>query len=161
MRPEGDPAWRPVPTSSGSEPYTKTEFDWNTEALPDGLYRLRISATDARANPPELALAHQFVSTPFLIDNQKPQVSGLEVKYPNAVARAVDSYSRIDEIAYAVDGGDWIMAYPKDGLFDSVSEAFSLRMPDGLAPGLHTLSVRIADEADNIGAASVTFRVGK
>jgi sugar lactone lactonase YvrE len=161
MRPEGDTVWRPVPTSTGSDPYTKTDFDWNTEALPDGLYRLRVTATDGRSNPPEQALAHQLVSTPFLIDNQKPQVSGLEVRYPNAAARAVDSFSRIDEIAYAVDGGDWMMAYPKDGIFDSVSEAFSLKLPDGLAPGLHTLSVRVADEADNIGAASITFRIGK
>jgi hypothetical protein len=49
----------------------------------------------------------------------------------------------------------------QDGIFDSVSEAFSLELPRGLAPGLHTLSVRVADEADNIGAASVTFRIGK
>ncbi len=161
MRAEGEPAWRPVPTGQGGDPFTKTEFDWNTEALPDGLYRVRVTASDARSNPPELSLSNSFVSPPFLIDNQKPTVTGLEVKYPAAAARAVDSYSRIDEIAYAIDGGEWIMAYPKDGLFDSVSEAFTLKLPEGLSPGLHTLSVRIADEADNIGAASVTFRVGK
>ena len=30
------------------DPNTKTDFDWNTESLPDGLYRLRVTATDAR-----------------------------------------------------------------------------------------------------------------
>jgi sugar lactone lactonase YvrE len=161
VRPEGDSEWRPVPTGPAGEPYNKTDLDWNTEALPDGWYRLRVSASDARANPRDYALSSAYVSQPFLVDNSRPQVSGLEVKYPNAAARATDAFSRIDEIAYSVDGGDWIMAYPKDGIFDDVSEAFAIKLPDGLAPGAHTLSIRVADEADNIGAASVTFRVGK
>jgi hypothetical protein len=161
VRPEGDAEWRPVPTSSGADPYTKTDFDWNTEALPDGWYRMRVSATDARSNPRDLALAASYVSPPFLVDNSKPQINGLTVKYPAATGLAADAFSRIDEIAYSVDGGDWVMAYPKDGVFDDVAEAFSLKLPDGLAAGPHTLSIRVADEADNIGAASVTFRVGK
>ena len=37
----------------------------------------------------------------------------------------------------------------------------TLKLPDGLKAGAHLLSIRVADEADNIGAASVTFRVGK
>lgn len=160
VRPEGDSEWRPVPTTPVSEPYTKTELDWNTESLPDGWYRLRVTASDARANPRDYATSHQFVGAPFLLDNSRPQLSGLEVKYPNVTVRATDAFSRIDELAYSVDGGEWQTAYPKDGIFDDVSEVFSLRLADGLSRGLHTLSMRTADEADNIGAASVTFRVG-
>jgi hypothetical protein len=157
-RAEGTAEWQPVPT--GSDPLLKAEFDWNTEALPDGYYRLRVTASDSRANPRDLALESSFVSSPFLIDNQKPVVSNLEVKYPFVSGRATDSFSRIDEIAYQVDGGDWIMAFPKDGLFDDLSEVFTIKLPD-LKPGTHTLGIRTADEADNIGAASVSFKVTK
>lgn len=157
VRPEGDAEWQKVPT--GADPLTKAEIDWNTEALPDGHYRLRVTATDASANPRDLALEHSTVSPPFLVDNQKPQIQNLEIKHPWATARAVDSFSRIDEIAYSVDGGPWMMAFPKDGIFDDVSELFTVKLPSDLAAGPHTLSIRVADEADNIGAASVTFRV--
>ncbi len=158
-RPEGEVEWRDLPT--GSDPLIKTEFDWNTEALPDGYYRLRVSASDSRANPPNVAMEHSYVSTPFLVDNQKPQVQNLTVKLPAVSGLGQDSFSRIDEIAWSLDGGEWTMVYPTDGIFDSIAESFSLKLPKDLAAGAHTLSIRVADEADNIGSASTTFRVGK
>jgi hypothetical protein len=161
IRPEGEPVWRPVPMGPAGEPFTKLEYEWNTESVPDGIYRARVTVHDGRANPAEHSLSHQLISPPFLVDNGRPLVADLTVKYPSATGRATDSFSRIDEIAWSLDGGDWQIAYPKDGIFDDVSESFSVRLPDGLAPGLHTLAVRVADEADNIGAASVTFKVGK
>jgi hypothetical protein len=158
-RPEGDVEWRDLPT--GSDPLTKTEFDWNTEALTDGYYRLRVTASDSRANPPDVAMDHSFVSTPFLVDNQKPQVQNLTVKFPAVSGMAQDSFSRIDEISWSLDGGEWLIAYPNDGIFDNTAEAFSLKLAKDLSAGAHTLSIRVADEADNIGSASTTFRVGK
>jgi len=157
LRADEETEWRELPT--GTEPLTATSFDWNTEVLPDGYYRLRVTASDRRGNPRDQALESSFVSPPFLIDNLKPQVQGLEVRFPNVAARAVDSFSRIDEIAYQLDGDDWIMAYPSDGIFDGLTEAFTIKLPAGLKPGPHTLAVRVADEADNIGASSVVFRV--
>jgi len=156
-KPEGDGEWRELFT--GVEPLTATSFDWNTEALPDGYYRLRVTASDRRANPRDLALDDSRVSPPFLVDNLKPQIQALEVKYPTVTGRAVDSFSRVDEIAYQVDSGEWVAVFPTDGIFDSTSESFAVKLPE-LKPGPHTLAVRVADEADNIGAAAVTFRVG-
>jgi hypothetical protein len=158
-RPEGEVEWRDLPT--GSDPLLKTEFDWNTETLSDGYYRLRVSASDSRANPPDVAMDNAYVSTPFLVDNQKPQVQNMSVKLPAVSGMAQDSFSRIDEISWSLDGGEWQMAYPNDGIFDSIAESFSLKLPKDLAAGTHTLSIRVADEADNIGAATTTFRVGK
>lgn len=156
-KPEGDGEWRDLFT--GVEPLTAANFDWNTEALPDGYYRLRVTASDRRTNPRDLALDDSRVSPPFLVDNLKPQIQALEVKYPMVTGRAVDSFSRIDEIGYQIDSGEWVAAFPTDGIFDSPTETFTIKLPD-LKPGPHTLAVRVADEADNIGAAAVTFRVG-
>ena len=97
---------------TGSEPLTAATFDWNTETVADGYYRVRVTASDKRANPADTALSDTFVSAPILVDNQKPQVQGLAVKGLSATGRGVDSFSRIDEIAWQVDGGDWQVAAP-------------------------------------------------
>jgi hypothetical protein len=157
LRTDDDVEWRDIYT--GPEPLAALTYDWNTEALPDGYYRLRVTASDRGKNPLDLALDSSLVSAPFLVDNQKPEVHGLEVKGGTASGRAVDSFSRIDEIAYQVDGGEWIVAFPADGIFDATSEPFSVKLAAALKAGPHTLAIRVADEADNIGAASVVFRV--
>jgi hypothetical protein len=67
--------------------------------------------------------------------------------------------SAIAEAAYSIDDGSWQLASPDDGLFDELSELLTFKLPGKLAPGAHTLSIRVADEAGNIGSASVTFRI--
>jgi hypothetical protein len=158
VRAEGDAVWRPLPM--GDAPYTKVEYDWNTEGLPDGLYRAQVRASDAGSNPTAVALSGEKISQPFLIDNGKPSISRLSVSYPKVSCQASDGLSRIYAVAYSVDGGDWIMAYPTDGIFDDLSEAFAFELGKDLRAGLHTLQVRVADDSDNLGSSQVTFRVG-
>ncbi len=157
IKSETDPEWRDL--SPNGDPITAPTLDWNTEAWPDGFYRVRVSTSDRRANPRDLALDDTFTSPPFLIDNQRPQIEALEVKFPDVTGKAVDGQSRISEIAYQIDTGEWTMAFPKDGIFDDLSEPFAVKLPADLAPGTHTLSVRVADEASNIGATATTFKV--
>lgn len=157
LRPEPEGEWRDLPT--GTEPLTTLTFDWNTESVPDGMYRLRVTASDRRANPRDRALDDSYVTPPFILDNGKPELVGAQVAYPTVTGKAVDALSRIGEIAYQLDGGEWTMVFPDDGIFDDRSEAFSFKLPDGLRSGAHTLSLRAADEADNIGSASLVFRV--
>jgi hypothetical protein len=157
VKAETESEWRDLAPTADA--ITAPALDWNTEAWPDGIYRLRISASDRRANPKDLALEDSYTSPPFLIDNQRPVIEALEVRYPDASGKAVDAQSRIAEIAYQIDAGEWTMAFPKDGIFDDLAEPFAIKLPADLAPGTHTLSVRAADEASNIGATSVTFKV--
>ena len=157
FREENELTWKPL---GGSEPLTVKELDWNTETIPDGNYVLKVVASDERANPREDALDHALISTPFLIDNRKPEVAGLTVAYPFASGVARDSFSPISELAFSVDGGDWQPFAPRDGIFDAPIEDFSARLPAGLLPGSHTIAVRAVDGADNVGAAQTQFRVG-
>jgi sugar lactone lactonase YvrE len=156
FREESDLNWKPL---GGPDPLTRTEFDWNTEAIPDGNYLLKVVASDERANPSETALDHALSSNPFLIDNRKPEVGGLVVSYPFVSGAARDSFSPITEIAFSVDGGDFQPMAPRDAVLDDLVEDFSLRLPAGLTAGTHTLAIRAADAADNVGAAQVSFRV--
>ncbi len=157
VRREGDVRWRPIVT--GGKPLTATSFDWNTETYPDGYYRLRVTASDRRANPEARALESQLLSAVFAVDNQKPSIDNISVKYPSAAARATDALSPIAEVAFSVDDGAWQLAGSQDGLLDDTTEILELRLPDDLESGAHTLAIRVADEAGNIGSAAVTFRV--
>ena len=157
VRREGDVRWRRVAT--GSKPLTGTSFDWNTETYPDGFYRLRVTASDGRANGGERALETHMISGVFPVDNQKPRIGDVNVRYPAASARAVDALSALTEMSYSIDDGPWHLGAPADGLFDDTTEMLKIRLPDDLDSGAHTLAIRVADEAGNIGSTAVTFRV--
>ena len=156
FREESEGNWKPI---GGAEPLTRTDYDWNTESIPDGNYVVKVVASDERSNAREDALEHSLTSTPFLVDNRKPELSEIKVAYPLASGRARDSFSSISELAYSIDGGDWQPFAPRDGLFDDANEEFSVRLPSGLAVGAHSLAVRAVDAAENVGAVQVTFRV--
>jgi hypothetical protein len=157
VRREGEVLWRDI--NSGKKPITSTKFEWNTETFPDGWYRLRVTASDRGANSADRSMESHKTSALFRVDNEKPTIDGISVRYPNASARAVDSLSIISEMAYSVDDGPWKIGATRDGLFDDAAEMLRIELPRDLSPGVHTLSIRVADDAGNIGSASVTFRV--
>lgn len=156
FREEGEANWKPL---GGPEPITVAEYDWNTEPIPDGNYVVRVAVSDERANAREEALEHALVSSPFLVDNRKPELTDVKVAWPYASGRARDSFSAISELAYSVDGGEWQPFVPRDGIFDDPSEDFTVKLPSGLAAGAHSLAIRAVDAAHNVGAVQVTFRV--
>jgi hypothetical protein len=154
FREENEAVWRPL---GGPDPLSKAEYDWNTEGLPDGTYVVRVVASDERAEPRERALDSYLVSPPILVDNRKPEVVGLNAHYPFVSGRARDDQSPISSLEYSVDGGEWQVLSPADGICDDLVEAFTVRLP-ALTPGPHAVAIRAWDGADNVGAASVTVK---
>ncbi len=154
-RRDGEANWRPI--STGKTPLTATTWDWNTETYPDGWYRVRVTASDAAANSLDRALTSSSSSTMFAIDNSRPTIDALKITYPKAQARAADSISTIAEMAFSVDDGPWQLGTTADGLFDDLAEDLRIDLPPGLARGTHTLAVRVADAAGNVGSTSTTF----
>ncbi len=156
-RRDGEANWRPI--STGKTPLTATTWEWNTETYPDGWYRLRVTASDAAANSPDRALTSSFSTPLFAIDNQRPVIEGLSILYPRATAKASDAINVIAEAAYSVDDGPWQLGASDDGLFDDLTETLRIELPTGLAKGTHTLAIRTADAAGNVGSTSATFIV--
>jgi hypothetical protein len=156
-RRDGEANWRPIQT--GKAPLTTTSWEWNTETYPDGWYRVRVTASDAAANSPDRALTSSQTTTMFAIDNTRPTIEGLNVSYPRAQARATDALSTIAEMAFSVDDGPWQLGASADGLFDDLTEEVRIELPTGLTHGTHTLAVRVADAAGNVGSTSSTFVV--
>src|SRR6202022_140129 len=52
-------------------------YSWDSTALPDGPYYLRIVASDAPSNPPDAALTTARESERFIVDNTPPVIEGL------------------------------------------------------------------------------------
>jgi hypothetical protein len=154
-RRDGEANWRPIAT--GKTPLTATTWDWNTETYPDGWYRVRVTATDTAANSPDRALTSSAQTTLFAIDNTRPAIEGLTVLYPRAQARAADALGTITEMAFSVDDGPWQLGTTADGLFDDASEELRIDLPLNLPRGPHTLAIRVADAAGNVGSTSTTF----
>jgi hypothetical protein len=156
-RRDGEANWRPIQT--GKAPLTATTWEWNTETYPDGWYRVRVTSSDAAANSPDRALSSSQVTTLFAIDNTRPVIDAVAVTYPRATARASDALSTISEMAFSVDDGAWQLGASSDGLFDDTSEELRIDLPTGLARGSHTLALRVADAAGNVGSTSTSFVV--
>ena len=125
-------------------------FSWDSETFPDGEYVLRVVASDAPSNPPDQALEAEYLSEPFLVDNTGPQVTRIDVSGGLLSFMVRDGASPLYRVEYAIDGGDWRVVHPEDGVTDSETEAFEITL-DGLESGEHTLAIRARDTANNTG----------
>jgi hypothetical protein len=146
IRKEGWPEWVPL----GTHPLTETSYAWDTTAVPAGLYRVRLIASDRPSNNPGDALNRERISEPFLIDHESPGVTIVPQDH-GAVVTLKDNLTRLVKAAYAVDSGEWVAVFPDDGLFDTPSETLTIRLGD-LKPGTHVLMVRATDAAGNVGS---------
>jgi hypothetical protein len=154
IKKDGWPDW--VRLGEGP-PQTEATYAWDTTTVPAGLYRVRVTASDRPSNNPADALTCDRESDPFLVDHEAPDVS-IVPKGSGAVVTLKDRYTRLVKAAYALDGGDWIPVFPDDGLFDTLSETFTINFPD-LKPGTHILVVRSTDAAGNVGTGDAVLNV--
>jgi hypothetical protein len=153
VRPVDGAVWRPLAGMGGAtgDPLTKPELDWNTDSIPDGRYIVRVTASDERSQAAERALSSFLDSEPLLVDNRKPDVLAVTVHYPTISGRIEDLASPITEIAMAIDGGEWRLLSPTDGIADEKVESFTLTLPR-LSRGPHAVAIRASDSNDNLGA---------
>jgi hypothetical protein len=147
-------------------------YSWDTTAMADGAYYLKIVASDAPSNPPSVALKTERESERFEIDNTPPVIQKLEASATGMKAdratgvsydfsfTAADATSSIEKAQYSVDGGDWILLAPVKGVSDSKTENYTFTVR-GLAPGEHTIAVRAYDRFDNVGAGKTTINIAK
>jgi WD40 repeat protein len=146
-------------------------YSWDTTAMPDGAYYLKIVASDAPSNPPAVALKTERESERFEVDNTPPAIEHLEavaattrngtlpaVQSVLVQFSATDPSSSIEKAQYSVDGGEWILLAPTHGISDSRTEAYEFTVP-GLAAGEHTIAVRAYDRFENVGAGKTTIQV--
>ena len=145
---EGQTTWRDALKSD--EVLTKTELEWDTSALPEGAYRLRVEASDEIANAPDQALKHTLESETVVVDNTPPRIDALEIAGRRLRGRVVDGTSSIARIEVSIDGKlEWRPIAPADGILDTKDERFDADVSALVPPGNHLIAVRAYDAAGN------------
>jgi sugar lactone lactonase YvrE len=155
IRREGETEWRVL-----EDNWTETIYAFDTQAVPDGTYVLRLTASDAPSNPLGLELKTDKVSPPLVVDNSLPVVrnfaatrkgTSLDISF-----LAEDSYSYIEEAKVLVRPGEWRVIFPVDGIADSRSESYkvSLTLPAGAE---NQVTVRVRDSYGNVGVFRQNF----
>lgn len=138
---------------------TKQNYSWETADLPEGRYRVRVTASDDISNPPERARHHELESGVVLVDNTPPVVTDLEVTGRRARGTAVDGVGPISRIEASVSGSDrWIPFFPKDGLFDEQREEFDLDLSAVSPEGKVLVTLRVYDRAGNFVVRNLVLK---
>lgn len=126
-------------------------YSFDTAALPDGEYVFRLTASDAESNPEEGKTSSRE-SSPVVVDNTPPVIRRLPGGTGILEFEAKDSLSPILEAEYSVDAKEWVRVEPKDGLSDSQTETYQIKL-DPKWKGAFLL-VRVTDAARNVASAS-------
>jgi hypothetical protein len=126
-----------------------TSIAIDTQALSDGLYRFRLTATDAPANPEAPATA-QALSSVVVVDNTPPTVTVVR-KDGAWLVTVDDALSPVTRVEWNRDADTWHAISPEDGLLDRKHETF--RIP--LEVGAHVLAVRAVDDHHNRATSAV------
>jgi len=151
---EGQKEWRDA--LKADEVHTKTELDWETSALPEGKYRVRVEASDETANPPEHVQKHALESETVLVDNTPPRIETIALAGRRLKVRVIDGTSPISRVELSVDGKpDWRPLAPADGIFDTADEQVDSDVSSVVPPGSHIVVVRAFDAAGNSVARDV------
>jgi len=145
------------------EDYLKTSFSWNTAAVPDGEYLIKIVARDFPSNPPDRVLSHYKESEHFIIDNTSPVFSNVVVTITEkreiiVSADVSDAASEIQSASYSLDSEDWIEVFPADEIFDSKSEKIIVKTKP-VETGEHTLVIKANDASNNIASGKKVVNV--
>ncbi|HEU4951082.1 MAG TPA: hypothetical protein VFT46_03980 [Holophagaceae bacterium] len=127
-------------------------FAFDTLPVPDGRYRLEVTASDAPSNPFNLAQTSTWTTPAFVLDHTPPEISGLTAAREAGGLRirftATDAASVVKEAAVSADGQTWVEIAPQDRVFDQGSESFDVTLPPELVKGDRVL-VRATDEGEN------------
>lgn len=156
-RSDSQTEWKPLVEGLG-EPFYTIEAD----TLPDGMYTMRVVASDIGSNPSDTALEGAYETRLFSIDNTPPvvavELAAIEGGRARVRVGAEDRTSVLKQAQVSVDAGVWVPVFPLDGIADSTRESFDFLSPL-LGAGEHVVAVRIYDQNDNVGIGATIVQI--
>jgi len=139
-------------------------YSWDTTAMPDGAYYLKIVASDAPANPAGEGLTSERESDRFVVNNAPPAIAQLTADLAGGAGsvrvrfQANTSTSFVTRAQYSVDAGDWMLVFPTGGLSDATRENYDFQIQK-IAAGEHSITVRVYDQFENVSSTKTTIRI--
>ncbi|NOT34103.1 MAG: fibronectin type III domain-containing protein [Candidatus Eisenbacteria bacterium] len=157
LRREGEDGWIKL-----GEDYEATSFTWDTQSIPDGRYRVRVTATDRAGNAVGEERSGSATSEPFTVDNTAPRLTAFEAGADGSgitiSGAGEDGESVLWRVEVSLDDADWRPVTPESGLADSRQVRFRARLSD-VERGLHSVAVRVVDLAGNTASRSLPVTV--
>jgi hypothetical protein len=155
IRREDESRWRIFEQS-----WVEKIFAFDTLNFPDGVYYLKIEASDSPSNPKELTLKSEKISRKLIIDNSLPVFKNVQIdKKGNSldvVFSVEDTQSYIKDAKFLIRPNDWQDVFPEDGVCDSKTEMF--RFSVSLTPDSDNLIVlKVKDSQDNVAVYRSSF----
>ncbi len=129
-----------------AEEIDKTHYSFDATALPDGVYRFRLTASDGSGRAGAEALSDEKLSEPVVIDNSPPVLESHERRSGQVAVELSDALSPMRDAAVSIDAGEWRPAPAADGLLDGRRESLRLEVPDAA----RLLLLRVSDAAHNV-----------
>jgi hypothetical protein len=140
-------------------PLEENNIEIPRDNVPEGRYRVRVTASDAPSNPPSEARSSSRVSDPFLVDNTPPDIGAIAVSQTNGRYElhftARDASSPIADAFFSVNGQRWTRMLPADGIFDNPEEEFlfTLAVPKGTL-----VQVKVSDLFGNYATKGLVLK---
>jgi hypothetical protein len=141
---------------------TDKAYSFDASLLPDGGYKVKVTASDAPSHSPGEALTTSKESRRFEVDTTPPRIENLAATLEggqiHVTFRATDGFSSIKRAEYSVDAGEWKYVEPVGRLSDAKTENYDFKLTpegakDGAASSEHVVVVRVYDRYENMGAA--------
>lgn len=126
------------------------QMNFDTSQLPDGLYELRLVASDGTTNP-DRPLTDTKEGVEFTIDNTPPAIS-VSSEGDDIVVRVADAASPVGRVEYSVDAKKWVRLTPVDGIADSRAETFRVKRSE---VANHFTVFRALDSFSNASSATI------
>jgi hypothetical protein len=168
-RGDGDARWLLL-----KENLTDKFYSFEASLLPDGVYTIKVVASDAPSHSPGQALTAEKESARFEVDTTAPQIENLAASVEgdkiHVSFRALDSFSNIKRADYSVDAGEWQFVEPVGQLSDSKTESYDFRIAIPAASTAsaaakttagqleHVVVVRVYDRYENMSSAKTVIR---
>jgi hypothetical protein len=159
FRGENESAWKLLKDKLDARSYS-----WDTTAMPDGAYYLKIVASDALSNPAGEGLTGERESGRFVVDNTPPSIAQLTADTGSGGTavrvrfQASSLASFIERAQYSLDASEWTLVFPAGGLSDALRENYDFQLQK-VAPGEHTITVRVYDQFENVSSAKATVHI--
>jgi hypothetical protein len=158
FRPSGATEWILL-----KENLTEPAYEWNTRAVADGRYEIRVVASDERANPPGQGKSASRLSESVIVDNTPPVIGDVKVApEPQKVrisCRIVDRTTTVARLEYAVNSAEvWQTVLPVDTISDSPEEAYDFVIPVK-SSGAAQITLRATDERGNVSYETLRLTI--
>ncbi len=140
-----------------------SSYEWNGRTVEDGIYEIRVTASDERSNTPATKLSAVRISDPVIVDNTAPEITKCDDKVEGNIVTinltAADKLSIIGKVQYTIDSStDWRGVVPDDLVYDSTEEQFTI-IAEKLKEGAHIISIKVSDDAGNTAYKSIEVKV--